>query len=412
MDRRAYLLIIAGFSLLLGIFMDANAQQDKAMSDESARERPQAAGSRQPDPRIIFNPGPEYADENRFFGIASSIARSPGGRLWCGWSSGGTQESQENYCIVVTSDDDGQSWTPPRIVIDAKTSKGKKIRTDHLTAWTAPTGDLWLMWSEYPRGLTGPDSSLWCIVSKNPNDKEPRWSEPRKLIDGQNLLTTPVVLRDGSWIFPTGCWRRKSQFPSRPIISHDAGKTFVLGGPLHGGLTDFDEYMIVERANGDLVVYNRYGTSFLTCESSDQGQTWTAQKPDGLPHTNSRFVFMVLQSGHWLLVKHGSIRGISDARETKHPENKGRSHLTAFVSMDEGKTWTGGLMLDERPCSYPFGCQASDGTIYVSYERNRWDNPEILLARFTEADVLAGKVVSNRARLRLIVNRATGESKR
>ena len=65
-------------------------------------------------------------------------------------------------------------------------------------------------------------------------------------------------------------------------------------------------------------------------------------------------------------------------------------------------------MLDERSCSYPFGFQSDDGTIYVSYERQRWVQPEILLARFTEEDVLAGEPVSDRAALKRLVNKAGG----
>ena len=65
-------------------------------------------------------------------------------------------------------------------------------------------------------------------------------------------------------------------------------------------------------------------------------------------------------------------------------------------------------MLDEHPCSYPFGYQAENGTVYVSYERSRWNQPEILMARFTEEDVLAGEIVSGRAGLRLLVNKAGG----
>ena len=369
----------------------------------------EVAGTQQPIPRVIFDPGPEYADANRRFGIASSIARTPGGRLWCGFSSGGTGEGNENYCIVVTSDDNGETWTPPRIVFD--TDGDGPIRTDHLTCWTAPNGDLWLMWSQYPEGLTQPHSSLWAVVSKNPDADRPDWSAPRKLVDEQNLLTTPTVLADGTWIFPTGCWVRKEDYPSRPLISRDQGRTFELAGPLHTDKDpDFDEYMIVERANGNLVIFNRHDSSFLQCESTDGGRSWTKQEPNGIPHTNTRFVFMKLHSGNWLLVKHGTLDWVSDHKEAKTP-NRGRSHLTAYVSRDEGKTWEGGLMLDERPCSYPFGCQADDGTIYVSYERNRWDQPEILMARFTEKDVLAGEIVSESSRLRLLINKADGRVK-
>jgi hypothetical protein len=53
-------------------------------------------------------------------------------------------------------------------------------------------------------------------------------------------------------------------------------------------------------------------------------------------------------------------------------------------------------MLDERKgVSYPDGFQAPDGTIYISYDRNRATDGEILLARFTEEDILANKLVAH-----------------
>ncbi len=354
-------------------------------------------------PRVNFTPGPEYADSNRCFGIASSMACTPGGRLWCGFTSGGNGEGQLNYGVVVRSDDDGETWTPPAIVFDAH-DEGM-IRSDHVTTWTAPTGALWIMWSRYPSSLNGPGSSLWCIISDNPDAAAPRWSQPRQLAEGQNLLTRPTVLSDGTWIFPTGCWNRGAS-PSRPLISHDQGATFELGAALHAAKDpDFDEYQIVERGDKKLIIFNRHADSFLQCESEDGGQSWTRQEPNGIRHTDSRFVFMKLASGNWLLIKQGHLNWISDAKEERTTQ-RGRSHLTAYLSEDEGKTWKGGLSLDERECSYPFATQAADGTIYLSYERNRWNLPEILLGRFTEADALAGKLVSPRSALRRLVNKA------
>lgn len=282
------------------------------------------------------------------------------------------------------------------------------IRTDHVTFWTAPDGMLWLLWSQYPEELCGPHSSQWAMICANPDAAHRQWSAPRKLVDEQNLLTTPTVLANGTWIFPTGCWRPGPVYPSRPIFSNDGGRHFELGGPLRvAARPDFDEYMIVERRNGNLVVFNRHAESFLQCESTDGGRTWSEQRPNGIRHTNTRFVFMKLASGNWLLVKHGSLDWISKAQEERTTQ-RGRSHLTAYLSSDEGQNWKGGLLLDERECSYPFGCQADDGTIYISYEHSRWQEPEILVARFTEADVLTGKTVSPRAALQRLVNKATG----
>lgn len=354
-------------------------------------------------PSVNFAPGPEYDDSNRYFGICSSIVKTPGGRLWCGFSSGGLGESQFNYGVIVTSDDDGRTWSKPRIVFD--TDGDGPIRSDHVVTWVSPTGQLWIMWSQYPQGLCGPDSSEWAITCDNPDAETPVWTAPRKIADGQNLLNKPIVLSDGSWLFPTGSWHYRSgdahmrdyDFPSRPLLSRDGGRSFQLGGPLLADQRpDFDEYMVIERTNGTLVLFDR-ANGLLEGTSLDRGKTWSKLQLNGIPHTNARFVFMRLRSGNWLLVKHGDLKKVA-----------GRTRLTAFLSTDEGKSWTGGLVLDERAISYPDGFQAEDGRIYVSYERSRFMNPEILMAVFTEADVAAGKVVSEVSRLKVLVNKATG----
>jgi len=77
-----------------------------------------------------------------------------------------------------------------------------------------------------------------------------------------------------------------------------------------------------------------------------------------------------------------------------------------LASSDQGQTWTDGLVLDERKgVSYPDGFQAPDGTIYSSYDRNRATDGEILLARFTEADVAAQKLVGPKSKLQMLISR-------
>ena len=66
-------------------------------------------------------------------------------------------------------------------------------------------------------------------------------------------------------------------------------------------------------------------------------------------------------------------------------------------------------MLDERTgVSYPDGFQHPDGTYYIIYDHNRASDREILLARFTEDDVLAGKFQSPRSAERNMVHKALG----
>src|SRR5690348_8375766 len=69
-------------------------------------------------PRIVTSPGAEYADANRKFQGIPGIERASNGRLWVLWYGGDTREGPQNYVILVTSGDDGKTWSPPRLVID------------------------------------------------------------------------------------------------------------------------------------------------------------------------------------------------------------------------------------------------------------------------------------------------------
>ena len=131
--------------------------------------------------------------------------------------------------------------------------------------------------------------------------------------------------------------------------------------------------------------------------SSDAGHTWSKPTyPTRIRHPNARFHLRRLASGRILLVKHGEA---VDAHE-------GRCKLTVWLSSDEGETWQGGLMLDERTgVSYPDGFQAPDGTIYISYDRNRSTDGEVLLARFTVDDILARKLVGPTSKLKMLISR-------
>ena len=63
-------------------------------------------------------------------------------------------------------------------------------------------------------------------------------------------------------------------------------------------------------------------------------------------------------------------------------------------------------MLDERSgVSYPDGVQDKDGLIWITYDRDRGGAGEILLAKFKEEDVAAGKNVSGAVSLKQVVNK-------
>ncbi len=59
--------------------------------------------------------------------------------------------------------------------------------------------------------------------------------------------------------------------------------------------------------------------------------------------------------------------------------------------------------------SYPDAVESPEGVIYLIYDFARQAEKQIFMAVFTEADVAAGKIVSDQGRLRVVVNQATGK---
>ncbi len=159
--------------------------------------------------------------------------------------------------------------------------------------------------------------------------------------------------------------------------------------------------MFIEREDGTLWMLARTRSGMMQSTSADCGRSWSQPTElSGVAHPNARFFIRRLASGRILLVKHG------DAIDS----HQGRVKLSAWLSEDDGKTWQGGLILDDRAgVSYPDGFQAPDGTIYVSYDRNRATDGEILMARFTEEDVFSRRLVGAKSRLAMLISRPLGK---
>src|SRR5262249_77789 len=156
----------------------------------------------------------------------------------------------------------------------------------------------------------------------------------------------------------------------------DQGRTFALRGTanvLPPESRGPDEPMIVQRKDGSLWMLVR-SLGIKETFSTDGGRTWTAVERTTIKHPTARFFVGRLGSGTLLLVKHGALN-----------EKARREKLTAFISEDDGRTWVGGLTLDERETvTYPDGVQAPDGKIYIVYDYNRTPDGAVLMATFTE----------------------------
>jgi len=347
-------------------------------------------------PPQILQPGqPQHATDNRAFQGIPSLAIAPGGRLWATWYAGTTPaEDANNYVVLSTSGDGGKNWTEVLIV---DPDAGGPVRAYDPELWMAPDGRLRLVWAQ-AIGHEGSVAGVWFLTISNPNDATPQFEAPRRITDGI-MMCKPLVTSSGQWLLPASTWR-KTDNSARVVASADQGKTWkLLGGcQVPKDARNFDEHMLIERNNGSLWMLVRTTYGIGESVSHDGGRTWPELRPSAIAHTTARFFIRRLQSGNLLLVKHGPI-----------DQRIGRSHLTAYLSKDDGKTWTGGLLLDERSSvSYPDGQQAGDGAIRIIYDFDRTGDRHILMATFREQDIVAGQIVSDDGRLRQLVSDASG----
>jgi predicted neuraminidase len=370
------------FTLLLCCATVASAQ-DKALSDLTLEP-----------PVINSSPGPEYDDQVRPGNMIIGIDRTPKGRLWAAWVGNG--DSPNGFFMLATSDDDGKTWSKPRVVIDPQDGELNGVRYERRALvgnlWTDPLGRLWCFFDQslgYFDGRCGD----WYIRCDDPDATEPKWTEPVRFADGCTL-NKPTVLSNGDWLLPVSLWTRDriggpgtnkdahkdlDAFRMANVFaSTDQGKTWTRRSGVAFPKTNFDEHMIVERKDGSLWMLARTADGISESFSTDKGHTWTEPMlSPTIANLSARFFIRRLASGKLLLVKNGPIN-------VKLPR---RSNMKAFLSDDDGKTWGRGLLIDDRSeVSYPDGFQAPDGTIHILYDWNRHTDAEILHVKFTEAD--------------------------
>ena len=351
-------------------------------------------------PEIRYAPPARYQPQVDDYTMSSGMAMTHGGTLWLAWFGGGDDERA--VMLLARSRDEGKTFSPALFVIDPGFVDFIHMSVVVGNLWTAPDGRLFWFFTMGLGHFDGRGGS-WFTVCENPDDEVPVWSKPVRIWHGATL-NKPTVLTNGTWMLPVALWpngegkcRVEAEYPRLAglcpeldperkawyFASVDQGKTWQrrAGVVLPPDLRTFDEHMIVEREDGSLLMYLRTVQGMAWSESYDEGFTW--KEPETLPFctANARFFLTKLSSGNLLLVRHDS-----NAREK----------LTAYISDNQGKSWKGGLLLDERlEISYPDGFQHEDGRIFIQYDRKR-EGGELLLSVFTEEDVLAGKDVSGK----------------
>lgn len=338
-----------------------------------------------------------YADDDRTWQGIPGIERSSNGRIFVSWFTGGEREPRpENEVLLAYSDDDGLTFSRPIVMAGPKDGS----RAFDPSLWIDPLGRLWYFFNRGNPQAQRHD--VHARICEHPDAPVLEWSEEFRVGFDESpfafKLNKQIVLSTGEWIMPvthalepSSGWFAGSRQVQGVARSTDQGASWSLHGAVEAPEWAL-ESMVVELQDGRLWKLIRTGDGVLwQSHSEDKGLTWSEGTATDIASPGSRFYISRLQSGNLLLINHYNFSG--------------RSHLTARLSTDDGATWNDGLLLDERTnVSYPDAVQDADGNIWVTYDRRRYSEGEILLARFREEDVVAGDNVSGTVQLRMIAN--------
>lgn len=328
------------------------------------------------------------SQQPEFYHGWSTVARRANGELWVTWSGG----REAHVCPfgqvhAMTSRDDGQSWSWPRVLLDSatddrdsgviETAKGTLL----VTSFTSLAYDIYLK-----EHLTGKPSHFiaegklagWRAAHTRLNDEE------RKAELGQWIIRStdsgkswspriptivnsphgPIQLKDGRLLYAgKQLWTVERKIGV--CESKDDGLTWqwLADIPTRKGddaTKSYHELHAVEAADGTLIAqirnHNEANKAWtLQTESADSGKTWSEPHPIcyGLP-------------SHLLRLRDGRL--IMSYGHRRPPFGN-----QARLSTDNGKTWGDAIILSGDgkggDLGYPSTVELADGTLLtVWYE--------------------------------------------
>ena len=337
--------------------------------------------------------------DRRFQGMAS--IEVTGARIWAAWTVGGDMEPHvDNYIVLGYSDDGGKTWVDPFLIIDHDDAAGIGVKVCVPNLWLAPNGELWCFYVQ---------NGTCAIVIPDPTASPDSisWTEPRYLFSVFRAQKKPTVIENASgeeeWLITCENGATEDgKYIKSPLVyaSTDGGETWALRGIATSEASDkrFQEAQIIQLESGRLWMLARIergsGGGVEEYYSDDYGCTWgnySANLPRPLISPGSKFHIMRLQSGNLLWVTNSS--------------TSTRTDLTAFISDDDGETWSDGLLLDDRSIvAYPDAAQDEEGNIYVIWDRNRSQEQEIRFSVFSEQELRSGVMSTDRSRLLIAKN--------
>lgn len=362
-----------------------------------------------------------YNPATRKFQATPSVVETEGGTLYASWMTGDANEpGDNNYGVIARSDDGGKTWIDPLIIIDfadpqtrgAEFSLVPMVGNRLELRFVSCDNRIVNLDIGNQKGNTIFDHTS-CIIIENPD------ADPEDLVIGDEK----ILLADSGYSLHLGVWQAPQRIKEgdreylmlignvanraiRILVSEDEGATWQLRSEINiesiPSVT-FPEATVAQMPNGDLWILHRIeggnngGVGRFI--SHDFGRTWGEYQnnlPDPLIGPGSMASLKTLPSGNVLFVANNSTTS--------------RTNLTIFLTEDGGKTWSDFVLDVGVAPSYPRVSLCSDNKHFiVSYDYLRTSDKEMRYGKFTEADIKAGKIVSEGSYSHAYVNKLGGK---
>jgi predicted neuraminidase len=311
---------------------------------------------------------------------ASTLVETTSGQLLAAWF-GGTEEGHDDVAIWLSRHQNGR-WTPGVKVADGVEDATKRYPTWNPVLFQPRAGPLMLFYKVGPS-----PREWWGMVITSTDDgrtwSAPR-RLPAGILGP--IKNKPVQLADGTIVSgsstespATDAWRVHVE------LSRDGGRSWERVVPAGDGGFNAIQPAILQHAGGRLQLLCRSREMHVpTSWSSDGGKSWSALEESGLYAVNSGGDALTLQDGrHALVYNHrdrvdgvpdnytpAAVAGIAGAPSGP----RARWPLVVSLSRD-GVAWTKALTLEDAPnrhgYAYPAIIQTRDGRIHVTYTFDR-----------------------------------------
>ncbi|RZA01373.1 MAG: exo-alpha-sialidase [Sphingobacteriaceae bacterium] len=320
---------------------------------------------------------------DRFWQGIPTVTSSKGGILYAAWYSGANGEGVGNFVTVSVSTDQGITWKNNELIINPDSN----LRFFDPVLWTDKYNHVILFFNKARGRIWDGKGGVWAMsLMYNAATDSIAYTQAMRLSNGV-MQNKPVDTNDGSsTLFPIALWKFTG-FASGVYLYQSvynealkrADQFFQMSVvPFAESERTYDEHQVIQLKDGYYVMLRgRYGLYYMRKGYNDIGWGPTKKFLD-MTNTSSRFTLWRLKSGRIALIINNSLYT--------------RENLTIYLSSDEMKTWSYGMLIDVRKkVTYPDMVQTPDGRINVIYDHERFIDKNIQFVSFTEKDVIQNK---------------------